>query len=143
LEDARRLAALRDQISLLDGEIVFEGWAAERLGRGDRRPGLAMLTNQRLIVADTGGGFSALPIAKIDRIDLPTATTVDLTAWYEAISLDFASAAAAATLVNSLGQNPERRAAIRPEMGQMACPPCDIAGADRGPVIPIRQASTI
>lgn len=80
LENAGRLTGLRDQITLREGETVFEGWAAERLGGGKRKAGLAVLTNRRLIVADISGDFSAVPIAKIHRIDLPTATTADLTA---------------------------------------------------------------
>jgi hypothetical protein len=143
LEDTRRLAALRDQIALLEGETVFEGWAAGRVGRVDRQPGLALLTNLRLIVADISGGFSAVPIAKIDRIDLPSPTTVRLTAWYEAISLSFESAAAAATLVNCLRQDPECLAAIRQGMDLIARPPCEIAAADAGPDIPIWPTSTI
>jgi len=112
LEDTQHLAALRDQIALLEGETVFEGWAAERLGRVARRPGLALLTNRRLIVADISGDFSAVPIAKLVRIDVLSPTTVRLTAWCEAISLDLESAACAATLVNCLRQDLERQTAI-------------------------------
>jgi hypothetical protein len=128
LEDTRRLATLRDQIDLFDGETVFEGWAAERIGRVDRQPGLALLTSWRLIVADMSGGFSAIPITKIDRIDLLSSTTVRVTAWYETISLDFESAAAVAALVNGLGQDPR---------GQVA-----VAG-DGGPANPTRPVSTL
>lgn len=133
MEDTKHLAALRDQIALLEGETVFEGWAAERLSRVDRKPGLALLTNWRLIVADISGGFSAVPIAKIDRIDLPSPTTVRLTAWYEAISLDFGSVAAAATLANCLRQDPGCQAAIGQRMDLMARPPSEIAAADTRP----------
>lgn len=133
LEDAKHLVALRDQIALLEGEVVFEGWAAERLGRVDRQPGLALLTNWRLIVADIRGGFSAVPITKIDRIDLPSPTTVRVTAWYEAISLDFESEAAAATLANCLRQDPGRQATIGQGMDLMARPPSEIATADTRP----------
>jgi hypothetical protein len=112
LEDTRCLAALRDQVALFEGETLFEGWAAGRMGRVDRQPGLALLTNWRLIITDISGGFSAIPIAKIDRIDLPSPTVVRLTAWYETVSLSFESAAAAATLVNCLRQDPEFHAVI-------------------------------
>jgi hypothetical protein len=135
LEDAKRLAALRDQIALLEGETVFEGWAAERLGRDDRQPGLALLTNWRLIVADISGDFFAVPIGKIVRIDLSSPTTVHLTAWHEAISLDFESAACAATLVNCLRQDLERQIAIGQWMDRMARPPRETAAADTEPRI--------
>jgi hypothetical protein len=111
---------------------VFEVWAAKRLGRGDRQPGLALLTNWRLIVADISGGFSAIPIAKIDRIDLPAAATVRLTVWYETISLDFESAVAAATLVNCLRQDPACAALIGQGMDLMAQPPT--ASQTRAPI---------
>lgn len=143
MEDTRRLAALRGQIALLEGETVFEGWAAGRLGRIDRQPGLALLTNWRLIVADISGGFSAIPTAKIDRIELPSPTTVCLTAWYETISLDFESAAAAATLVNCLRQDLERRAVIGQGMDPTARPPCEITAPVVRPTDPIWPASTI
>lgn len=129
MEDTRCLAALRDQITLIEGESVFEGWAAGRVGRVDRQPGLALLTNWRLIVADLSGGFSAVPIAKIDRIDLPSPTTVRLTAWYETVSLSFESAAAAATLVNCLRQDPECQAVVGPGMELMARPPHEITAS--------------
>jgi hypothetical protein len=139
LEDTGCLAVLRDQITMLEGETVLEGWAAGRVGRDNRQPGLALLTNWRLIVADIGGGFSAIPIAKIDRIDLPSPTTVRLAAWYETVSLSFASAAAAATLVNYLRQDPECQAVIGLGTELMARPPREIAVATinptpRGPI---------
>jgi hypothetical protein len=140
LEDARRLAALRDQIALFEGETVFEGWAAGRVDRLDRQPGLALLTNWRLIVADISGGFSAIPIAKIDRIDLPSPTTVRLTAWYEAISLGFESAAAAATLINCLRQDPACHAAIGEGRDLMARAPGATGGADTAPTHSISPA---
>lgn len=133
MEDARCLAALRDRITLLEGEAVFEGWAADRVGRGDRQAGLALLTNWRLIVADINGGFSAIPIAKVDRIDLPSPTTVRLKAWYETVSLSFESAAAAATLVNCLRQDPECQAVIGLGMELMARPPHQTAAAITDP----------
>ena len=144
MEDARRLAALRGQIALLEGETVFEGWAAGRLGRIDRQPGLALLTNWRLIVADISGGFSAVPTAKIDQIDLPSPTMVRLTAWYQAISLDFESAAAAATFVNCLRQDPECRAAVgQGTMDLIARSICATGAADKEPTPPIRPVSTL
>jgi hypothetical protein len=140
LEDAGRLAALRDQIALFEGETVVEGWTAGRVGR---RPGLALLTNWRLIIADIGGGFAAVPIAKIDRIDLPSPTTMRLTAWYETVSLSFESAAAAAALVNCLRQDPECQAVIGLGMELMARPPREIAAATIGstPRGPITQST--
>lgn len=129
MENTRRLAALRNQVALLEGETVFEGWAAGRVGQTDRQPGLALLTNWRLIVADISGGFSAIPITKIDRIGLPSPTTVRLTAWYETVSLNFESAAAAATLVNCLRQDPECLAVISQGVELMARPPHQIAAA--------------
>jgi hypothetical protein len=133
LEDTRCLAALRDQIDLLEGETVFEGWAACRVGRSNRQPGLALLTNWRLIVADINGGFSAVPIAKVDRIDLPSPTVVRLTAWYETVSLSFESAAAAATLVNCLRQDAECQAVIWLGMELMARPLREITAATMDP----------
>ena len=111
MEETASLVALRDQIVLLEGEILFEGWAADRSGRV-RQPGLALLTNWRLIVTDIGGAFFAVPIAKFDRIDRPSPTEVRLTAWYEAISLRFESDAAAANFVNWLRQDPVCHAVI-------------------------------
>lgn len=142
MEDNRRLAALRDQITLFEGETALEGWAVERLGRGNRQPGLALLTNWRLIVADIGGGFCAIPTAKIDRIESPSPTTVRLTAWYETISLDLESAAVATTLVNCLRQDLERRAVIGQGRDLAARPPYETAA----PVVrpnPIWPTSTI
>lgn len=143
MEDTRRLAALRDQIALLEGETVFEGWATERLGRVERQAGLVLLTNWRLIVADIGGGFSAVPIAKIDRINLPAPTIVRLTAWYEAISLDFESAVAAATFVSCLRQDPECGATIGQGVDLMARPLSVTVAADKEPTYPIWPVWTL
>ena len=78
---ARRVGMPRRIVTLLEGEAVFEGWAADRVGRGDRQAGLALLTNWRLIVADISGGFSAIPIAKVDRIELPSLTAMPAASW--------------------------------------------------------------
>ena len=132
MEDTRCLAALRDRIALIEGETVFEGWAADRVGGNNRQPGLALLTNWRLIVADISGGFSAVPIAKVDRIDLPSPNTVCLSAWYETVSLCFESAAAAATLVNCLRQDTECHAVIGLEI---ELHPREIAAAPMDPTL--------
>lgn len=90
----------------MDGETLFEGWSAVRRCAQDAVPSLVLLTSWRLVITDIKGGFTAVPISKIDSIEIRPPSALRLTTWYEVIKFDMGSADAVATLVNSLRQNP-------------------------------------
>jgi hypothetical protein len=130
LETADDLAALRDAVTLIDGEVLIDGWAAERDPVGQRDLGLVLVTSWRLIFVDVEGAFSALPIAKIDRVERVSPTQVVMAAWYDRMHLRFDSAAAAGAVLNLLRQDSNWGAM---EINLMSRPANDIARAGAAP----------
>lgn len=105
------LAVLRQAVRPLEGEIVIEGWAAER-GCGDKRIcGLALVSNWRFIFIDRERRLSAFPIFKIDYAERRSSTCVVLSTWYDRMQLSFDSPAALGAVVNLLRQDPDWAAA--------------------------------
>jgi len=100
------LAALRQALRPLGGEVVIEGWAAER-ARGDERIcGLVLVTNWRIIFFDSKEGLSAFPIFKIDYVERRSPTCIALSAWYDHMQLVFENQAALGAVLNLLRQDP-------------------------------------
>lgn len=105
------LAALRQSVRPLEGEVMIEGWAAER-GRGDERVcGLVLASNWRFIFIDPKKGLSAFPIFKIDYVERRSPTCVVFSTWYDRMQLSFDNQAALGAVVNLLRQNPNWAAA--------------------------------
>ena len=100
------LSGLRAAVCPLEGEVVIEGWAAER-GRGDERVcGLALVSNWRFIFIEPERRLSAFPIFKIDYVEHRSPTCVVLATWYDRMQLSFDNQAALGAVVNLLRQNP-------------------------------------
>ncbi len=105
------LAALRQALRPLEGEVVIEGWAAERT-RGDERVwGLVLVSNWRFIFIDPKQGLSAFPIFKIDYVERRSSTCVALSTWYDRMQLVFDDPAALGAALNLLRQDPRWGAA--------------------------------
>lgn len=106
MQAAYDLAALRQAVALLEGEVFLEGWAAEQGPEGRQVLGLLMVTNWRVAFADVDGGFTAFPIFKIDSIRCGGSAEVVISVWYDRMHLTFDNAAIAAELVTLLRQDP-------------------------------------
>ena len=105
------LAALRQTLRPLEGEVVIEGWAAER-ARGDERVcGLVLVSNWRFIFVDPKEGLSAFPIFKIDNVERRSPTCIALSTWNDRKQLDFDNQAALRAALNLLRQDPRWTAA--------------------------------
>lgn len=105
------LAALRYAVRPLEGEVMIEGWAAERM-RGDERVcGLVLVSNWRFIFVDPKEGLSAFPIFKIDYVERRSLTCVAFSTWYDRMQLVFDNQAALGAALNLLRQDPRWTAA--------------------------------
>ncbi|WP_312165574.1 hypothetical protein [Phenylobacterium sp.] len=100
------LAALRQGVRPLEGEVMIEGWAAERVRGEECVCGLVLVTNWRIMFIDAQGGLSALPIFKIDYAEHRSPTCVVLSTWYDRMHLSFDSPAALGAVANLLRQDP-------------------------------------
>ncbi|WP_421931768.1 hypothetical protein [Phenylobacterium sp.] len=106
MEAADDLARLRKAVTLLDGEVMLEGWAADRVSVRERRLGLVLLTNWRIMFVDMKGGFSAIPIAKIDYVEIISPTQIMISTWYDRLHLAFDSRGPSSAVLNLLRQDP-------------------------------------
>lgn len=106
MDETVDLAGLRGAVRLLDGEVVIDGWAAERERGGLLDCGLVLVTNWRIMFVETGGRLAAFPISKVDYVEYRSPTCVALRAWYDHMLLSFDSQAALAAVVNLLRQDP-------------------------------------
>lgn len=105
------LAALRHAVRPIEGEVMIEGWAAER-ARGDERVcGLVLVSNWRFIFVDPKEGFSAFPIFKIDYVERCSPTCMAFSTWYDRMQLVFDNQAALGAALNLLRQDPRWTAA--------------------------------
>ncbi|WP_332766884.1 hypothetical protein [Phenylobacterium sp.] len=100
-------ARLRRSLTLFEGETLLEGWAAERVMSGEGRLGLAIVTNWRLIFIDSEQRLSAIPIAKIDEVAIPSPRRLAIRTWYDRMDLVFDGPAAAVAVLNLLRQDPK------------------------------------
>ncbi|KRB52613.1 MAG: hypothetical protein V4514_19485 [Pseudomonadota bacterium] len=99
------LAVLRQAVRPLEGEVMIEGWAAER-ARGDERVcGLVLVSNWRFIFVDPREGLSAFPIFKIDYVERRSPTCLALSTWYDRMQLAFDNQAALGAALNLLRQD--------------------------------------
>jgi hypothetical protein len=106
LEAGIDLVALRQTVALLHGEAMLEGWAADRVSVGDRLAGLFLLSSWRVMFVDVTGGFSAMPIANIEYVEIVSPTEVMISTWYDRLHLAFDSRGAFAAVLNLLWQDP-------------------------------------
>jgi hypothetical protein len=106
LETAEVLARLRQDVVLLEGEVLLECWAAQRGGGGRRVLGLVLVTSWRIVFVDIEGGLTAFPIAKIDYVERVVPGQVLLSAWYDQINLAFDNQSALDAVLNLLRQDP-------------------------------------
>ncbi len=107
LDYAIDFARLRRSLPLFEGESLLEGWAAVRMTSGEGCPGLVTVTNWRLIFIDSALRLSAIPIAKIDEVSIPSAGRLGICAWYDRMDLVFDGSAAARSVLNLLRQDPK------------------------------------
>jgi hypothetical protein len=117
LETAEALAGLRRDVVLLEGEVLLEGWAAQRRQGGRRVLGLVLVTSWRIVFVDIEGGLSAFPIAKIDYVERAVPGQVLLSAWYDQINLAFDHQGALDAVLNLLRQDPSWNA-VEIELGR-------------------------
>lgn len=106
LELTGHLMALKQAVALLADERLFEGWAVSRHCGTVWTPGLAMITNWRIIFLDPGAGISAIPISREVEVVRSTPTTLIITAWHERMVLDFDGPAALVAVKGLLKQAP-------------------------------------
>jgi len=133
LETAGTLAGLRQAVTLFEGEVLLEGWAAQRQRGSGRVLGLVLVTSCRIVFVDVEGGLSAFPIAKIDYVELGAPGQVLLSAWYDQINLTFDGPAAANGVLNLLRQDRSWNAALIKLANKIgdedeSCQPCLLAG---------------
>lgn len=120
LEITERLMELRDATALLEGEVLIEGFAAERAGSGAALPGLALVTSWRIIFVDVESAMSAIRIGGILSLDVVPPTTLVISAWHDQMRLAFDGQAALTAVVDLLRRepawdtvNPRSRGALR------------------------------
>lgn len=106
LENAERLIELRDATALLDGEVLIEGFAAERSGTGPSLPGLAMVTSWRIIFVDIESSMSAIRIGGILSLDVLPPAILVISAWHDQMRLAFDGRAAMTAVVDLLRREP-------------------------------------
>ena len=97
---------LRDATALLDGEILIEGFAAERSGSGATLRGLALVTSWRIIFVDVESAMSAIRIGGILSLDVAPPATLVISAWHDQMRLAFDGRAALTAVVDLLRREP-------------------------------------
>lgn len=106
MEITRRLMEMKQAIPLLTDELLVEGWAVSRDCGSSWRPGLALITNWRIICLDPDTGLSAIPISREVEIECSTPTTLIISAWHERMVLKFDGPSALASVKRLLKQAP-------------------------------------
>lgn len=106
LEITERLMELRDATALLEGEVLIEGFAAERCGSGAALPGLALVTSWRIIFVDVESAMSAIRIGGILSLDVVPPATLVISAWHDQMRLAFDGPAALTAVVDLLRREP-------------------------------------
>lgn len=74
--------------------------------RGGRLAGLFLLSSWRVMFLDVIGGFSAMPIASIEYLEIVSPTQVMISTWYDRLHLAFDSRGAFTAVLNLLRQDP-------------------------------------
>jgi hypothetical protein len=133
------LAALRQAIMLLDGEVILEGWAAERRTGRARGLGLLIVTSWRVLFVDMDRSFTAFPIFKIHAVGGDALSQVTMSVWYDRMQLQFDNPAAAHAVLNLLRQNPSWTAVE----GALARPPHSAGETGRAPLEPVAPSNDV
>ena len=139
MEDARALAQLRETVKLIGNERLLEGWAAYGAQSGPAVLGLILVTDERLVFVDTGGGMMALPILKVSMATVTSPCKIILTAWFGRMSLTFDTPGALSSMLNLVRQDPAWAAVesnlVRPSLGRYGVHLVDGVGvyASEGP----------
>ena len=97
---------MKRTLTLLTDEQVFEGWAVSRTIGQDQQPGLAVITNWRIIFLDPSAGMSAIPISREVRVTRSTPTTLIIKAWHDRMVLEFDGPSALTAVKALLKQSP-------------------------------------
>ncbi|CAN7404745.1 hypothetical protein [Caulobacter sp. LjRoot300] len=105
MRDSADLATLRQDVILLSGEIVLEGWAAKRKDSHGQVSGLVLVTSERLLFVGADGHDLALPIFKIDTLEVIAPDTFAVVIWFGRLQLAFDNPAAAGAALNVLRQD--------------------------------------
>ncbi|QSF55153.1 hypothetical protein [Brevundimonas fontaquae] len=106
VEITGRLIEMKRALTLLTDEQVFEGWAVSRKIGEELQPGLAVITNWRIIFLDPTAGMSAIPISREVRVTRLTPTTLIIQAWHDQMILEFEGPSPLATVKALLKQSP-------------------------------------
>ncbi len=106
MEDARALARLRETVKLIGEERLLEGWAAHGAQSGPGVLGLILVTDERLVFIDTGGGMMAFPILKISMASGTSPCKITLMSWFGRMSLTFDTPGALSSMLNLVRQDP-------------------------------------
>ena len=106
MEHAERLMELGNATALLDGEVLIEGFAAERSGPGLTLPGLVMVTSWRIIFVDVESTMSAIRIGGVMSLDVLPPAMLVISAWHDQMRLAFDGRAALKVVVDLLRREP-------------------------------------
>ena len=106
MEITRRLMDMKQAVKLLADELLFEGYAVSRDYGAVCRPGLALVTNWRIIFLDPDTGLSAIPISREVEVERATPTTLIITAWHDRMVLNFDGPSALESVKSLLKQAP-------------------------------------
>lgn len=86
-------------------ETMLKGRAAYPVNAGDRLAGLLLLSSWRVMFVDVAGGFSAMPIANIECVEIVSPTQVAISTWCDRLNLGFDNGSAPAVVLNLLRQD--------------------------------------
>jgi hypothetical protein len=106
--------AARACVTLLEGETAFDGWAVKR----GAESGLVWITDLRVVYAPRSGGVCALPIGKIDRMQVASSTELRLEAWHQHLPLAFSSSAQCSAFRNLLRQDQGWRGEVQTQQAR-------------------------
>jgi hypothetical protein len=106
VEEARALAWLRETVRLIGDERRLADWGAYGAQSGPGVLGLFLVTDQRLVFVDAGGGLMAFPILKISMASVTSPCQITLTTWFGRMSLTFATPDALNSMLNLVRHDP-------------------------------------
>lgn len=102
---------------------MLEGWGARRVNLGEQRAGLLLLSTWRVMFVDVAGGFSAMPIANIECVEIVSPTLVTISTWYDRLNIAFDNRSAPAVVLNLLRQDRNWNALVLDHEAKPDVPP--------------------
>jgi hypothetical protein len=106
VQHVRALARLRETVKPIGDERLLQDWAVYGAQSCPGVVGLILVTDERLVFVDTGGGMMAFPILKVSTASVTSPCKITLTAWFGRMSLTFDTPGALGAMLNLVRQNP-------------------------------------